>query len=181
MHGAGGVRVNSLASGCFGTSGIPVETNYRFTDQGPASNRIIVQRKFSFGSSPFAHDFRPYIPRLYPRDQYSVVIHPDATGTSLATEVGNECEFGSEGTNWNGTWFAVHDPATGQGMIVRHEWSPSTVALWVHMDGGSQTTASSVLLKQPTGGFTDTVVEVEALRFYNSSTWTPSLTFPAGC
>lgn len=184
-QGVNGVSINSAASGCFGTSGIPVATGYRFFDSGPAANRIRVQRKFSFGSTPFAYDFRPYIPRLYPRDKYSLVIHPDASGTSLVTEVGNDCEFGCKVTNWDSTWFAVHDPVSGQGMIVRHAPSLYPVALWVDMDGGSDvgsaTTASSVLLLQPAGGFTGTVVEVEFLCFYDSSTWTPSLILPPGC
>jgi hypothetical protein len=75
---------------------------------------------------------------------------------------------------------AIHDPASGQGMIVRH-LSSSPVALWVDMDGGSQTTASGVLLLQPPGGFTGTVVENESLCFYDSQIWTPSLALPAGC
>ena len=176
-----GATIASAASGCFGTSGIAVNTKYRFFDQGNEVNRILVQRKVSFGTTPFAFDFRPYIPRLYPRDQYSLVIHPDVTGTTLETNVGNDCEFGCEVTDWNGTWFAVHDPVSGRGMIVRHAWSPFSVALWVDMEGGSATTASSVLLLQPAGGFTGTVVETESLCFYNSIIWTPSLTPPNGC
>jgi hypothetical protein len=109
------------------------------------------------------------------------VIHPSADGTALVTENGNDCEFGCEVTNWDDTWFAVHDPASGNGMIVRHEFSSNPVALWVDMDGGSQTTASGVVLLAPSGGFTGTVNEVEFLCFYNSNSWTPSLTLPAGC
>jgi hypothetical protein len=176
-----GVAITSAASGCFGTSGIPVQTSYQFFNGGPVVNRILVHRKISFGTTPFPYDLRAYIPRLYPRDQYSLVIHPNADGTALATEVGNDCEFGCEITNWNGTWFAVHDPISGRGMIVRHAVSPIPVALWVDMDGGSQTTASSIALLQPPGGFTGTVSETEFLCFYNSSIWTPSLTMPDGC
>ena len=95
--------------------------------------------------------------------------------------MGNDCEFGCEVTNWDGTWFAVHNPVSGGGMIVRHSFSQYPVALWVDMDGGSATTASSVLLLQPAGGFTGTVVEVESFCLYDSSSWTPSLELPAGC
>jgi hypothetical protein len=180
-RGPNGVAIDSAASGCFGTSGIPVQTSYQFFDNGPAANRILVHRKISFGTTPFPFDLRAYIPRLYPRDQYSVVIHPNADGTALVTEIGNDCEFGCEVTDWNGTWLAVHDPVSGQGMIVRHASSSTPVALWVDMDGGSQTTASGVLLLQPPGGFTGTVVETESLCFYNNQIWTPSLTLPSGC
>lgn len=179
--GADGVRIASTATGCFGTSGIPVETNYRFFDHGAGVGRMLVRRKFSFGSQPFVHNFRAYIPRLYPRDQYSVVIHPNAAGTALVTEIGNDCEFGCAVTNWNGTWLAIHDPASGRGLIVRHESSSTPVALWVDMDGGSSTTASSVLLLHPPGGFTGTLTEVESLCFYDASLWRPDLTLPDGC
>ncbi len=180
-QGAEGVRIDSAASGRYGTSGIPVETNYRFFDHGAVVDRMQVRRKFSFGSKPFAYDFRPYIPRLYPRDQYSVVIHPNAAGTALATEVGNDCEFGCTVTNWDGTWFAIHDPASGRGRIVRHAFSSNQVALWIDMDGGSWTAASSVVLLQPPGGFSGTVTELESFCLYDSGSWTPGLTVPDGC
>jgi hypothetical protein len=176
-----GDAIASAASGCFGTSGIPVHTSYQFFNNGPEANRILVQRRISFGTTPFPYDLRAYIPRLYPRDQYSLVIHPNADGTALVTEIGNDCEFGCEVTNWNGTWLAVHDPVFGRGMIVRHAVSSTPVALWVDMDGGSQTTASGVLLQQPPGGFTGTVVETESLCFYDSQIWTPRLALPPGC
>jgi hypothetical protein len=66
-------------------------------------------------------------------------------------------------------------------MIVRRASSESPAALWIDVDGGSFTTASSVLLLQPAGGFTGTVNEVEFLCFYDAETWTPSLDLPAGC
>jgi hypothetical protein len=181
-QGPNGVSIASSASGCFGTLGTPVSTSYHFFDGGgPNVNRFLVTRRIAFGDTPFSFDLRPYIPRLYPRDRYGLVIHPNAAGTALVTEVGNDCEFGCQVTDWNGTWFAVHDPISGQGMIVKHEFSSYQVALWVDMDGGSQTTASSVELLAPPGGFTGTVAETEALCFYSPAIWTPSLSLPAGC
>ena len=66
-------------------------------------------------------------------------------------------------------------------MIVRHAASPYGVALWIDVDGGSFTTASSVALLQPPGGFTGTVSDVQFLCFYDASIWKPSLKLPAGC
>jgi hypothetical protein len=180
-RGPNGVAIASATSSCYGTSGTPVHTSYRFFDHGNEVNRILVQRRISFGTTRFGYDLRAYIPRLYPLDQYSLVIHPNAAGAELVTEVGSDCYFGCKVTDWNGTWFAVHDPVSGRGMIVRHEFSPNPVALWVEVNAGSQTTASGVLLLQPPGGFTSTVVEVESLCFYDSNIWTPSLTLPSGC
>lgn len=174
------VSIDSTSSGCYGSADLPISTNYKFSDSGPTANRIRVQRKFSFGAEPYAHDVRPYIPRLYPLTSYTEVLHPNASGTSLVTEDPSLCEFGCQVTNWNQTWFAIHDPFSGSGEIVRRA-STTPSALWVDQDGASQTNSSSVLLLQPTGGFTGNVTEVEFLCFYNSGTWTPSLTLPPGC
>jgi hypothetical protein len=174
------VRIQSSAAGCYGTSGIPVATKYTFFPKGAPQNRILVKRAFSFGSTPFRADFRPYVPRLYPRDSFDTVVHPDAGGTTLVVEDVNPCEFGCLVTDWDGSWFAVHDQYNQRGMIVRHLPSANAVALWVDADGYSQTTASSVALLQPAGGFTGTVTEAEFLCFYDSS-WTPSLKLPKGC
>jgi hypothetical protein len=181
-QGPNGVSISSSTTSCFGTNGTPVSTSYRFFDGGgPNGDRFLVTRRFAFGDTPFVFDLRPYIPRLYPRDRYGLVVHPNAAGTALDTEVGDDCEFGCQVADWSGTWFAVHDAVSGRGMIVRHEFSSQRVALWVDMDGGSATTASSVLLLAPPGGFTGTVAETEAFCFYSPKTWTPSLTLPPGC
>jgi hypothetical protein len=114
------VRIQSSAAGCFGTSSIPVATHYTFFPNGAPQNRVLVARTFSFGSTPFAADFRPYVPRLYPRDSFDTVVHPDASGTNLIVEDVNLCEHGCLVTDWDGTWFAVHDQYNEPGMIVRH-------------------------------------------------------------
>ncbi|MBP1704108.1 MAG: hypothetical protein H6Q38_3215 [Chloroflexi bacterium] len=106
------------------------------------------------------------------------MIHPDASGSVLITESTDACGYGCKVTDWDGTWFAIHDPATGMGMIVNHVASPFSVALWIDNDSGSFTNASSVLLLPPPGGFTGSVTETEYLYFYDSSTWTPSLILP---
>jgi hypothetical protein len=174
------VHIDSMSSGCYGSADLPISTKYQFSDSGPTANRIRVQRKFAFGATPYAHDVRPYIPRLYPRTSYTEVLHPDAPGTSLVTEDPSLCELGCQVTDWDQSWFAIHDPFTGNGEIVRRA-STTPSALWVDQDRASLTNSSSVLLLQPAGGFTGNVTEVEFLCFYNSGIWTPSLTLPPGC
>ena len=105
------------------------------------------------------------------------MLHPDASGTILVTEDTSLCEFGCQVTDWDQTWFAIHDPSTGNGEIVRPR-SSTPSALWVDQDSASFTNASSVLLLQPAGGFTGNVSETEFLCFYNSSIWTPSTALP---
>jgi len=173
--------VSDSASGCFGAADVPVETSYHFWDHGPAVNRIQVQRKFDFRGAPFAPDLRAYIPRLYPHGSYTTVYHPDSSGTTLLTELSADCELGCRVSDWDNSWFAVHSPTTGQGMIVRHAASAYDVELWVDQDGASETSATGVVLIAPPGGFTGRVSETEFLCFYDSSTWTPSLTLPPGC
>lgn len=174
------VQIDSASSGCYGSADIPVTTKYQFFEHGPAANRIKIQRTFSFGSTPYPHDVRPYIPRLYPVDGFTQVLHPDASGSSLLTETLAGCDFGCTVTNWDNSWFAMHNPATGTGVIVRRA-STTPAALWLDRDDSSFTNASSVLLLQPAGGFTGNVKETEFLCFYDSSLWTPSTALPAGC
>jgi hypothetical protein len=180
-HGRYGVDITSAASGCYGTSGVPVATSYGFFGATAALGRIQVERRINFGSTPFASDLRPYIPRLYPLDRYTEVLFPNATGTALLTRHGSDCGLGCRVPDWNGAWFAINDPQTGRGMIVRHEPSSNPAALWLDEDGGSFTNSSSVVLLQTGVGFTGTVVDRQVLCFYDPTIWVPSLTLPAGC
>jgi hypothetical protein len=66
-------------------------------------------------------------------------------------------------------------------MVVRHETSAARADLWIDVDAYSVSNSTSVVLRAPVGGFTGTLVEREVLCFYDSSTWVPSLTPPAGC
>ena len=96
------------------------------------------------------------------------------------------CPTGCEITDWNGgneatSWFAIHDSSTGRGIVVKREPSAATAVLWVDWDGGVNSTATSVLLKAPEGGFTGEVTEKQTICFYDATTWSPSLTLPPGC
>lgn len=180
--GSGRVAIKSSASGgCYGTSGIPVTTSYQFFSKGATQNHFLVQRRFSFGSTPFDRTFRPYMPRLYPVSTFATIVYPDAAGTSLVTDDYDGCGSGCIVTDWNGSWFAEVDSSSGLGMIVRHAPSSYQAVLWIDADGYSATTAAAVALVPPAGGFTGTVVENESLCFFDSSSWTPSLTLPNGC
>jgi hypothetical protein len=170
------VSIASAANGCPPqTSGVPVATTYQFPSSG---NTFTVQRTFSFGTTAFASDLRPYIPRLFQESQYTNVYYATTTGT-LAQVHQPSCDAGCEETNWNGSWFAITNPSTGHGLIVTRTSPPAPLALFVKQDDGSATSSTGVLLLQPQAGFTGTVTEAESLCFFSS--WTPSLTLPAGC
>jgi len=178
------VQIASVSTGCEGSTGIGVNTTYRFFENGPAANSFKVERVFSFGASPADFHFRPYIPRLFPRERYPVVLHPDASGTTLVMDSISQCEFGCASGDWDGSWFASNDPQTNRGFVLLRE-STTPAALWIDMDGASNTTASSAVLLRPAEGFTGIVVETEVLCFYDSTTWPASsrisLKLPLGC
>ena len=173
------ITIDSKSSGCPGSANIPVNTRYQFFNDKRRANLIVIWRTFDFGTNPYAHDVRPFIPRLHPSDGFTQVLHPDASGTKLMTDT--TCDYGCKAVTWDGSWFAIHNPANGLGMIVQHRPSAYPVALWLDDDDGSFTNASSVLLLQPSHGFTGKVTEAEYLCFYDDSLWTPSLTLPQGC
>lgn len=179
QHRGRAVDIKSQSLGCPGSIEIPVDTDYKLFEGSMKVNLIGVQRTFEFGATPFDHAVRPFIPRLHPYDGFSEVIHPDASGLKLVRETAADCGYGCRVNDWNGTWFAIHNPDTGLGMIVMHTPSSIPVALWVDVDDGSFTNASSVLLLPPEGGFTGSVVETEYLFFYDSHEWAPSLSLPA--
>jgi hypothetical protein len=174
-----GVEITSINAGYAGAPNIPIHTSYQFFNDPSLTDLIMITRTFEFGDTPYPHAVRPFIPRLFPKDGFTQVLHPDLNGTALVTD--STCTFGCKVDNWNGTWFAYHNPGTGLGMIVQRFSSPYTAALWVDDDDASWANASSFLLLQPPGGFTGTVTETEYLCFYDNTTWTPSLVLPAGC
>ncbi len=179
VPGDGPISIDSMSAGCPGSAGIPVHTEYEFFNDEVHADLIKIDRTFEFGSTAYAHNIRPFIPRLYPYSSFTQVLHPDATGIDLVNE--GTCDFGCVAESWSGDWFAIHDPGTGLGMIVRHVPAEYSSALWLDNDAASNTNASAILLLQPAGGFTGTVTETEYLCFYDSTTWTPSLTLPLGC
>lgn len=183
-HGPNQVVIGSKSEGCFGSAELDISTTYQFPPGGPAANTIHMTRTFDFGLSPFTRDFRPYITRLS-REEFTDVLYPDATGTSLLAVDANDCEFGCRVSDWDNSWFAIHNPDTDAGLIIKREPSVVDADLWVDADGGSVANASSVLLIAPPGGFTGTVVHREKHCFYDATIWPgamrSSLVLPPGC
>lgn len=177
-----GALINSAsaaASGCYGAIDVPIQTKYQFWDRGRKVNQIKVSRSFDFGAVSFGQDFRPYIPRLYPMSGFSLVYYPDATGTALLSTASAACPFGCQIGDWDDSWFAMHDPGTGDGLIVRQAATRYDTDLWVDEDAASSTNSTGVLMLSPAGGFTREVKTNTSLCFYTG--WTPSLSLPPGC
>jgi large repetitive protein len=176
--GATTVTINSAAAAtayCPQDTNIPITTTYTFPSSG---NTFTMQRTFSFGQTPFSGSLRPYIPRLARLSSYPDVYYP-TTSNTLAHATTSPCDAGCTYNNWNGTWYTITNALTGQGVLITRTSTGGNPNLWVDQDGGSNTNATSVLLPQPTGGFTGTLTETETLCFFTG--WTPSLTTPPGC
>jgi hypothetical protein len=173
------INIHSVCLGCWNSADTPIHTSYQFFDDPSKADLIAITRTFDFGKTLFAHPLRVFISRLYPFDGFNQVVYPDVDGNLVVTEA--ICDFGCQATEWDRNWFAIHNPATGQGVILQR--APSTIApaLWLDWDAASFTNASNFLLLPPEGGFTGRVTETEYLCFYDSSTWSPSLTLPAEC
>ena len=151
-----------------------------FRSDPSTGNTFTMQRTFSFGTTaPFKSDVKAYMPRLYPGGQYNSAYYPTTGGTLAQVNEGSCNGGGCKFTDWNGSWVAITNGVTGQGMVLKRTSPPAPVALWIEQDGGSATSTASVLLLQPQGGFTGTVTESESMCFFSS--WNPSLTLPAGC
>ncbi len=203
--GTAQITINSNSTNCPPSSaGINVQTTYRFSDPADSAvNWFEVQRVFDFTAAAFNYDLRPYILRLNTGAGYTDVLYPAANGVLASIPV-FDCSYGCTGPisapgaaslspAWVSTqgWFALYNPTTKQGVIVKRteaydpQGSPIAAQLWIDYDGPSgsyETSSPSVLLLEPPGGFTGGLVsETETMCFFNSATWTPSLTPPAGC
>ncbi len=199
-NNSGSVLIASTSTACPPSSaGVAVTTTYSFDDTVANKNQFVMQRQFSFGKKPFNHSFRPYIPRFSLGLGFTDVLYP-AIGGVLAGMDSRNCPTGCTGpfpapgaapldAQWDSSqqWYAIHNPATGQGVVVMRQRAvgadgslvPSQ--LWIDFDGGSNTNSSSFLLMSPVGGFLGDVTEKETFCFYDQNSWTPSLTPPAGC
>jgi len=202
--GTAEVTINSNSTNCPPTSqGINVQTTYRFFHPADTGvNWFEVQRVFDFTETTFAHDLRPYIPRLSINSGYGEVLYPATTGALVGIS-SLQCIGGCTGPvsapgaaqlnpPWDSSrgWFAIHNPTTQQGVVVKRVQSADpqggliAAQLWVDNDANNSyyTNASSVLLLNPTQGFTGGVVsETETFCFYNSAIWNPSMIPPVGC
>ena len=184
LHGPHQVAIESRSDGCPGSAGLDVSTTYQLPPGGPAANTIHMKRTIDVASTSFTRPFRPYITRLS-RNAFNEVWYPSTADSSLTVVDANDCEFGCRVTDWNDTWFAIHNPATETGLIIKPEPSAFDVDLWIDADGGSLANSSSVLLVPPPGGFTGKVVHREKHCFYDAALW-PSTAresgvLPAGC
>ncbi len=187
--GQHGAEVSSQSSDCnvnLNAAEVPVRTRYRFYDHGPRRNVIRLDRTFSFEDGPFNETIRPYMPRVSLAQGFLQVLYP-STADTLASLSVFECPVGCTVSNWDPSrgWYAIENPATGQGLILQRAENGHSARLWVDWDGASFTNATSFQLVAPQEGFAGEVIEREVICFYDSTIWSAdrrqALALPAGC
>jgi hypothetical protein len=168
-----GARTVEIASsrptGCTGdTTVTPVRTRYTFFDVGNAASKVRVERRISFSAATPAYStasMRAYVPEL-PLNPYNQVIHPNAAGDGLVT---NSASAGGFITNWNKTWIALNDGATGRGVLLLRE--PPSPNARIALESNGTSDSSSIDLIKPSGGWKAPVTETEWLCFYDAGSW----------
>ncbi len=180
-----GVIIESQSTECPPYSlGASVRTKYRFWDMQSRRNMIGVKRVF-YGTALDQEYGRPYLPRLRPSDEYAQVLYP-SVGGELATIDVRTCSPGCTEPELPGSaillsppwdreqgWYAIHNPETEIGLLVRRYSNDMQVQLWVDHDGGTDSNATSFLLVNHEG-FAETVREMYLFSFYDGFIWPES-------
>jgi hypothetical protein len=146
---------------------------------------IRVDRTFNFkaglGVLPNS-GLRAYLPRV--AGTYHYVLVPNKAGKVISYDANNCTTASCTITDWNGTWVADTSGATNTvGLVIVRDPS-STMPAFIGIQGGgvSKANFTSIVLSQPSGGWSGTVRETEYLCFFDYDTWTPAAnTLPAGC
>lgn len=159
------------------------QTTYVLSANPDRVNALRVSRTFTFNAQAATQsdNLRAYVARL-PLQSYPYVLVPETGGTivKLAT-----CDTACEISVWNGRWFALDD-GKGDGIaIIRDSRSNTPAVLITNSDGTSNSNLSSIALREPVGGWSGTVTEVQWLCFYDAATWPKDRQsagkLPAGC
>jgi hypothetical protein len=122
---------------------------------------------------------RAYIPRVLGSFRYVLV--PNKAGKLVTYDSASCVSSPCAVTDWNGVWFADYDGGSG-GIIVTRDPS-STVPAFIGIQSGGLSNAnfSSIVLEQPSAGWSGVVTETEHVCFFASGSWNPSTTLPFGC
>ncbi len=144
-----------------------------------------VERTFRFkpGLGVLANTgLRAYVPRVISNFPY--VYLPNSAGKVVSFDSRNCTASPCTVTDWNGTWFADdRGPTTnGEGvLVIRAPSSTAPAFVGIQYGGASNANFTSIVLQQPTNGWSGIVTETEYVCFYNDLTWNRSTTLPPRC
>jgi hypothetical protein len=125
---------------------------------------------------------RAYLPRV--SSVYHYVLVPNAAGKVITYDANNCTASPCTITDWNGKWVAdTSGNINTVGLVIVRDPSSTTPAFIGIQGGGvSKANSTSIVLSQPSGGWSGTVTETEILCYFNYNSWTPAAdTLPVGC
>ncbi len=123
---------------------------------------------------------RAYVPRVISSLHYVLV--PNAAGKVVTYDADSCTASPCTVTDWNGKWVA-DDNGSGLGLvIIRDPSSTAPAFIGIQSGGAANANFTSIVLSQPTGGWSAIVTETDYLCFYSPNYWQPAAnTLPAGC
>lgn len=142
---------------------------------------VKVQRTFRFnrGLGIVANTgLRAYIPRFL--GIYRYVLVPNKNGRVVKYDASSCTSAPCAITDWNGKWFAEDDGGK-EGPIVIREPSATPAFIAIQSGGLSNANFTSIVLLQPSTGWSGILTETEYLCFYNFQSWDQGYTLPSYC
>jgi hypothetical protein len=169
---------------CPGTSlnGL-VRTIYTLNENRFYGIRIDRTFRFKAGLGVLSNNgLRAYLPRV--ASTYHYVLVPNAAGKVVSYDANNCTAAPCTITDWNGKWFAdTSGPVNTVGLvIVRDPSSAMPAFIGIQGGGASNSNFTSIVLSQPSGGWSGVFKETEYLCYFNYDSWMPAAnTLPIGC
>jgi hypothetical protein len=145
------------------------------------SSSVKIQRTFRFhaGLGVVANTgLRAYIPRFISIFHYVLV--PNKEGKVVKYDANSCTTAPCAITDWNGRWFAA-SAFDNQGAIVIREPSATPAFIAIQSGGLSNANFTSIVLEQPSTGWSGIVTETEYICFYNYLSWGQGYTLPSYC
>jgi hypothetical protein len=155
-------------------------TIYTLSTEYAASVKIQRTFRFHTGLGIVSNTgLRAYIPRFL--GIYHYVLVPNNEGKVVKYDASSCTLSPCAIIDWNGTWFA-EDDGDNEGPIVIRDPSATTPAFIGMQSGGlSNANFTSIVLAQPSTGWSGIVTETEYVCFYNYLTWNQGITLPPNC
>jgi len=155
-------------------------TIYTLSTDYPGAVKIQRTFRFNAGLGVVANTgLRAYIPRFISIFHYVLV--PNKENKVVRYDANSCISSPCAITDWNGKWFA-EDDGDKEGPIVIREPPSSTPAFIAIQSGGlSSANFTSIVLEQPSTGWSGIVTETEYICFYNYFTWGQGIGLSSYC
>ncbi len=152
-----------------------------YTLKGKFTNSIAIKRTFRFngGLGNVANSgLRAYVPRF--NSLFHYVLLPNAAGNVVRYDANNCVSSPCAITDWNGKWFA-EDDGFDEGLFVIRDPSSTTPAFVGIQSSPAGANYTSIVLMQPSSGWSGILTETESICFYSQNVWNQGPTLPKTC